>query len=546
MFRLPRIAVFSSGQSLPSERLFRALGWLHSVEFVSGQEMRADLYDAALMFGATREDAVRAASSGLRCMAFLGGEPRQVRSGSSNIRLSSVGYLDRSLRELVLADTGFEHILPAEVQPGDQVVAWQGDDALWIHRTEESSSLDLVAVDPPDLREGEELWKHFTKGDWMRLLPLMHFVRELSGWKPPAPRACFIFDDPNLHWKSYGYIRYEQLFDHALQHDYHVAFATVPLDSWYIHPATARFFRTASARLSLLMHGNNHTRHELGNGGTEQSRRATVAKALLRTRRLEEEYGLPVARVMAAPHDCCDHRMGDVLMRMGFDALFYAISSPQASNPSSIPAITVGLNPAEFIGDGMAVIRRFKMRRDPLPTPRFLAFLGQPIIFAGHHDDLAGGLDLLEQLSALINSIPGMQWMDMKAIAETNFSRWIEGDRLRVKMFSRSIRVKIPEGVRHLSVHRPWVDENRTEGLTVLRSAADPECMDRYECEFLPVVPGEEVVLKSVSPDFIDPHNVAISRTPLWAIVRRQLAEVRDRAKPITDRLSGRNSTEHA
>lgn len=545
MLRVPKIALFSAVQAFPSERLLKPLEQLHSVQFVRGEELRTGLYDAALIFGTTREFAIRAARSGLRCMAFLGGDSQPVRSGLADVRLSPNGYLDGSLRGLVLPDRGLRHIRHIEAQPGEQVVAWSGDDALWIHRPEGRSAIDLVAMDPPDAREGEHLFSYFEKENWVRLLPVLHFLREVSGWELPPPRACFMFDDPNLHWKSYGYVQYSQLLDHARQHNYHLAFATVPLDTWYVHPETARLFRNGSARLSLVTHGNNHTLHELATGRTEESRRAVAAQALLRIRQMEEEFGLEVAHVMVAPHEACDHHMADVLKRVGFDAACNSPSPLMAQNSAAMWQMVGGLMPAEFIGDGLPVIRRFNIRSDARNT-RFSAFFGRPIVLAGHHGDLADGLGLLEDLAAVINSIPGVQWMGMKAIAETNFSRRREGDTLQVKMFSRRIRVKVPEGVQRVSVQRAWLSENQEEGLTVLRPASDPEKMDCYQGAFLAVTAGGEVVIRSVSPDFIDPDRVTISAPPLWAIARRLLSEGRDRARPITDKLTGRNSRNHA
>src|SRR3712207_7699471 len=53
----------------------------------------------------------------------------------------------------------------------------------------------------------------------------------VTGWTPAPLRAAIMFDDPNLHWKSYGYIIYPELVEHAKEHNYHAVFATVPLDS---------------------------------------------------------------------------------------------------------------------------------------------------------------------------------------------------------------------------------------------------------------------------------------------------------------------------
>src|SRR6266480_3662974 len=96
-----------------------------------------------------------------------------------------------------------------------------------------------------------------------------------------------MFDDPNLHWRSYGYIHYPELVDHARRHNYHACFATVPMDSWYAHPKTASLFRENRTRVSLLIHGNDHTYYELAVARSDESRQALAAQALRRIERLE-------------------------------------------------------------------------------------------------------------------------------------------------------------------------------------------------------------------------------------------------------------------
>jgi len=38
----------------------------------------------------------------------------------------------------------------------------------------------------------------------------------------PPLRACFVIDDPNLHWPSYGHLDYRRMAEHARRGGYHV------------------------------------------------------------------------------------------------------------------------------------------------------------------------------------------------------------------------------------------------------------------------------------------------------------------------------------
>src|SRR5206468_10618326 len=125
-------------------------------------------------------------------------------------------------------------------------------------------------------------------------------------------------------------------------------------------------------------------------------RKALAVQALRRIERLEQQSGVEVARVMAAPHGACNHDMANVLLRAGFEAACISRSSLMVRNPDLIWPMSVGLNPAEFLGPSLPIIPRFNIRWDST-FAIFAAFLGQPIILVGHHDDLAGGLEVLEE-----------------------------------------------------------------------------------------------------------------------------------------------------
>lgn len=531
-----KIGVFLANDCSAPKRLLDALSSFLAVQFVEFDEVNGPHCDAALLFGVSREKAVEVALKGVRCLAVMGGQPTATGSPLAGVQLSSAPYLARCLRGRTMSDKEIQRINCLKEEAGDEVVARKGDDILWIHRKEGASGVDLVAMQPPDLAGKEHLYEHFQKDDWARLLPILHFLQEVSGWEPPPIRACFMFDDPNLHWKSYGYVKYRELAQHAREHNYHASFATVPMDGWYVHPETAALFRENKNHLSLLIHGNNHTYFELTRVPTDVGRRGLAVQALRRIEQLERASGLEVSRVMAAPHGACNHDMATVLLRTGFEAACISRSSLMVRNPNTVWSVAVGMNPSEFLGDGLPVVPRFNIRWDFTCT-LFAAFLGQPVILVGHHDDLTGGLDLLEELSGLINSIGEVRWTDMKSITQTNFCTLSEDDVLHVKMYSRKIWLRVPKGCTQVCLDRPWLNGNTGEGLHLQKGGAVVERINSYQGEPVSVLQGEEIEIASIYPEMIDVRKVPVSRSSLWAIARRQLSEGRDRVRPTFDRF---------
>src|SRR5207253_606662 len=144
-------------------------------------------------------------------------------------------------------------------EPGDLVLACCGDRPVWLLRKSLVGDRHLVAAAPDELEANEVLRHHIRAGRFLGLLPLVHFLRQISGdaaWVAPPLRASFIIDDPNLHFPSYGYVHYRQLAEHARRYGYHVSVASIPLDFHYVHPVAAGIFRDHPSLLSLTVHGN--------------------------------------------------------------------------------------------------------------------------------------------------------------------------------------------------------------------------------------------------------------------------------------------------
>jgi hypothetical protein len=539
--RAIRVAVFSAREYSRYDRLLGALSQLYPVEFVSGRELDMESVDGALLIDVTCFEAVRTARMGVRCLAYIDEQRVLVPSARSKIVFFDSPCISKSFRGRILEDTSVDKISHLEAELGDEIVARKGEDILWMRRSKESVALDLVSMELPELAENEYLLQHFRGEDWARLLPLMHFLRELSPWKSAPLRACFMFDDPNLHWKSYGYIRYDELVEHAEAYNYHVSFATVPMDAWYVNRKAAALFREHKSRLSLLVHGNNHSHTELDQIFPNGGREALAAQALCRIRRLERVSGLAISRVMAPPHGACSHAMANVLLRMGFEAACISRGPLSGSNPDTAWPITHGLNMVGFFEDGLPLLLRIPLKKGREISVLLAAFLGQPIIAAGHHEIVADGLDLLEEWAGLINSLGAVQWMDIGSIARTNYCTHREGDVLHVQMHSRNIRLTLPEGCLHLAIHRPWLQEQHDEGLIIYSRGVACEEFNPYQGQPLRVTAGEEIAIASNYGGRIDAHKIPVARAPLWTIARRQLCEARDRLRPTMDRLLKRS-----
>ena len=244
-----------------------------------------------------------------------------------------------------------------------------GREVLW----RRSDSVDRVVLAPDELESNDSLRDSLVPGRWLSLLPLVHFLRGVTsevGWNLPPTRALFIVDDPNLHWWSYGFMDFREVAADAENAGYHVAVATIPLDAWFVHPGVSDLFRDRRRVLSLLFHGNDHTREELNRRRTDEEAAAILAQALRRVEAMERRTQLRLSRLMVAPHGLCSEQMMRAMMLSGFEGLCYAWASPRSTDRP-----LAGWEPADFLAGGLPVLTRLPLRDSAMISfcGRFLA-----------------------------------------------------------------------------------------------------------------------------------------------------------------------------
>jgi hypothetical protein len=560
------IAVVPTSERNARRRLFDALEEAFPVRFVGRDAHENGGVDAALLLpgsgphaAAIHEHLPRltavAEEGAAQPPAGLGATSE---AGGPRLALGTSAPLDRRLRGQRLRDAAAAAAPALSVDGAEVVLAARGEDALWLARPAARGPHDVVAVAPAELGEDETLRDRLRDGRFLALAALVHFLRTLcadAGWRPPPLRACLLFDDPNLHWTSYGYLPYRELVRQADLHDYHVAFATVPLDGWFAHPSTARLFRERADRLSLVVHGNDHTRLELARPFGAAERRALLAQALRRTGAFERRSGVPVDRIMVAPHGVCSQEMAHDLVPLGFEALCISRPYPWLARPPrswlTRPAGSSPLaawDPASVVDNGLPVMLR-RGFADPDEDLALRAFLDQPLIVYGHHGDMSDGLDRLAEIAGLIGRLGDVQWTSLGDIAASNVTTRQEGDALRVRMFSRRVRVQIPAGVERLVVETPSLEAHAgVDAMTWTSEPADPAA--GRQDGLSPAGPSAEpialpdgtrgVELRLVRSGAPDPAAIRSPATLRWAIARRLMGEGRDRLVPVYRRTTRR------
>jgi len=459
--------------------------------------------------------------------------------------------LARSLRGRTIAEIVVAGELPSP-PPRARALARVGGRPVWWQAHERTAdgtaSLSASAYPLAELGDGEALREHLHAGRFMGLLPLIHFLTQqvlgVDGWRLPPVRASFVIDDPNLHWPSYGFIDYRELVAHATRHGYHVGFATVPLDGWLADRRVTALLAQNASVLSLSMHGNDHVARDLDRLSTDAQAEAAIAQALRRIAALERRSGVNVDRVMVPPHSACSEAALRAMFRLGVEA---ACSTKPHPWRYGMPAATPldGWHPAELVAGGIPVLPRY-----PFDAPRedlaLQALLGHPLILYGHHGDFAQGLDFLVRAASEIEALgDGVQWGPLSWIARGNFSTRQLGETLLVRMHARRIAVEVPEGVREL---RLLFDEplGGAEGHHVTHAGGSVEVafaggmgVTEPLAVNAPTVAGpnagapREIELTLTADRPLSPATAPARPVKPWPLIRRALAEGRDRAQAL-------------
>lgn len=337
---------------------------------------------------------------------------------------------------------------------GEAAIASIDGKPVWVVQKTDRARHYRTSLPLPHIPEGGNFQNLFNGDRFLELLPLVHWLREICSEDKSEGlplRAQFMFDDPNLHWPSYGHVDYREIVTRAQKANYHVSFATVPLDNWFTHQPTAKIFRENPRRLSLLVHGNNHVHQELLQNYTPKERVFLLRQSLQRIEQLEAAAKVGVSRVMAAPHGACSEEMLAELPKCGFAGATISHGSLRAHNRSRSWVKSLGYRPAEII-KGCAVMPRWRLASNAHNTILLAAYLRQPIILVGHHGDLKGGLELLDSLAGFINSLGTVAWLDTAELAEINYHWRMEDDVFNLQPLGSRVRVKIPKGVKSFIV----------------------------------------------------------------------------------------------
>jgi hypothetical protein len=523
-------------------RLFAAIEQFYDVHFVATPLEQLGTMQTAVLFASEVAPNLPVPAKSAHWAVFICPEPGAEKK-CGPISFLNAKELDPILRGRTLTEDRVSQCHSISPVSSDVVLASCEMNLLWVRRNQNGLKLDLFSAGLDELQPDEILCDQLQPGRFFPVLALVHFLRAALGeaiWQPPPLRAAYIIDDPNLHANSYGYMNFSKLARHADQHNYHIAIATIPLDGWFASSTVARTFSENVKHLSLLMHGNNHTKRELAQEISGDEISALLAQSLRRIEAFEKRSGLEVSRVMAPPHGACYEPTMREMRRLGFEGI--AVSQPYQGLLEKTPKpVTALWEPADMMAGGLPAMQRIALtqwQEDSLVRERVIlyAFLGKPLILYGHHNDFASGFELLADSAAQINGLGAIEWMPFSSICRSNFLTRREGNTLHLKPLFVRASIPLAPDVDSVILHPPRGIDSRAslqlehggEAFTHPFTLNGPRISRDAHDHTLNFSIGFADQLNSwdVPPPAFNPK----------ALVRRLLTETRDRLQPLMRR----------
>jgi hypothetical protein len=442
-----RVGIVPTDEYERRRRLWSALEGAYPVRFEGRERGAVDGLDAIVAIGAgdTANDGGSGSGSGsgdepadIPRLLAEGAELANATATPGALVFSQDAALARPLRGARLGEAYCGATAMPAARERDVVLATLDGAPVWTRARADARAAQRVACAPTELEEGEALRERLEPGRCLALLALTQFLDDLvcganaDARRATRPlRATFLIDDPNLHWPSYGHLRYPELLRSARTHGYHLAIAMVPLDGWFSDPRVTRMFREGARHLSVCVHGNEHDGPELQRPRSVAEGVALGARALSRAAAFERRTGVAMDRVMVPPHERISEPMARALVSCGFEGLCTTRPYPWAVTSPSRPWLTrpaeagplAAWGPVDIVAGGLPILLRADFALHPREDLVLRAFLGQPLVLYGHHDLLRDGPEALAARAAEIERLGEVRWGSLAEITRASVAR---------------------------------------------------------------------------------------------------------------------------
>jgi len=261
-----------------------------------------------------------------------------------------------------------------------------------------------------------------TETAFAEIAPVMIFTKYGAGgrgWHAPHHYANLTIDDPWLR-EPYGHLVYKDLLQEMEKHNFHTTIAFIPWNYDRSEGPVVALFRSHPERFSICVHGDNHDHKEFDDFGSKplSLQIAAVKQSLARMHRFQALTGIPYDDVFVFPHNIGSESILEELKTYNFIASVNSLNVPMDRTRPSSPLFP--LRPVTLaFGDFPSVARYSAAMQRPSSFIGINDFLDNPVLFYGHHDLFASGIDAFNGVADEVNKIqPDTRWRSLGEVAK--------------------------------------------------------------------------------------------------------------------------------
>lgn len=365
--------------------------------------------------------------------------------GESIWTISDVWTLCGPMRGLRVKAPGLTQAL---IRPSDTFhsLIFTDTGSAFVSAEVEGQTWYIATADVIDISRSVEKGYFDVTDYFLSAVPIVMYLRhtfENVAFQPAEYGACLIVDDPVLRNK-YGFVNFQKVAGLADEHNFSCNVAFIPWNWKRSRPSVIKLFKEHADRLSISIHGCDHTRHEFAAKHTiPMNRQAKLAK--YRMDGHSSRTGLSYDWLMVFPQGAFSSAAAPVLKHNNFIA---AVNTEVA--PLDQPNETQ-------IGDTwqMAILRYADF---PIFTRRYafhgihnFAFdllLGKPCIVVTHHGDFQNDCRELVGFIEELNALPvALKWGTLGDVIRRAYQMRSAQDAKHVRMFGSEILLANNESV---------------------------------------------------------------------------------------------------
>lgn len=370
-----------------------------------------------------------------------------------------------------------------------------------------------------------------VKNHFCSAVPIMMYLKWAFAdicWTGAETTGSLIVDDPLLK-PRYGFLRYREILESMDLHNFTTTIAFIPRNWRRTNRQTVGLFQSRHDKLSLCVHGCDHTGAEFADRSTRTLNRK-IKTAKRRMDMLSRTTSLQYDPIMVFPQGSFSPEAGHVLKLNGFVAAVNTEVAP-LDNSENCTAIA-DLWDVAIMKYGSFPIFTRRYLTHSIENFAFDALLGKPCLIVAHHEVFKdGGRELTEFIERLNSLNWTLRWCSLGDAVSHSFKvrKHTSGARA-IRMYAERLVIRNSSfEPQEVVAIKEESDPNSVRAVMVNQKTIGHAWEGSYLQFNLTMQPGERVEIRVIyfdKPD-IDSHEEGIAYQTK-VLLRRRLSEIRD------------------